>query len=83
MHPRQIDLDHPPYPKKKTIMRNLLFPKRSWTEEEDEMLMRVVEKYGPNRWSFIARFIPNRMGKQCRERWYNHLDPSINKDKWS
>ena len=23
------------------------------------------------------------MGKQCRERWYNHLDPNINKGAWT
>ena len=27
--------------------------------------------------------IHDRSGKQCRERWINHLDPDINKDKWS
>jgi hypothetical protein len=27
---------------------------------------------------------PPRSGKQCRERWYNHIDPKINKNqKWS
>ncbi len=25
----------------------------------------------------------NRSGKQCRERWHNHLDPNINKDYWT
>jgi hypothetical protein len=24
-----------------------------------------------------------RSGKQCRERWYNHLSPAINKQPWS
>lgn len=24
-----------------------------------------------------------RLGKQCRERWFNHLDPSINKGPWT
>lgn len=24
-----------------------------------------------------------RSGKQCRERWHNHLDPLINKSNWS
>ena len=24
-----------------------------------------------------------RSGKQCRERWHNHLDPNINKEPWS
>ena len=25
----------------------------------------------------------NRIGKQCRERWHNHLNPDIKKLKWS
>jgi hypothetical protein len=24
-----------------------------------------------------------RTGKQCRERWHNHLDPSIKKSTWT
>jgi len=24
-----------------------------------------------------------RHGKQCRERWNNHLDPSLKKSEWS
>lgn len=67
----------------KTIVKNLLFPKRSWTQEEDDILIEAVAKYGPQKWSLIARFIPNRLGKQCRERWVNHLDPSILKEPWS
>ena len=29
------------------------------------------------------RALPGRIGKQCRERWHNHLDPNIRKEKWS
>jgi myb proto-oncogene protein len=27
--------------------------------------------------------ITGRSGKQCRERWHNHLDPNINKTNWT
>jgi hypothetical protein len=27
--------------------------------------------------------LPGRIGKQCRERWFNHLDPSIKKGEWT
>ena len=27
--------------------------------------------------------MPGRIGKQCRERWHNHLDPNISKRKWT
>ncbi|CAI9093980.1 OLC1v1029608C1 [Oldenlandia corymbosa var. corymbosa] len=57
--------------------------KGPWTKEEDEHIIELVEKYGSKRWSFIAKFLPGRIGKQCRERWHNHLDPAIKKDAWT
>jgi len=35
------------------------------------------------RWSEIALSIPGRKGKQCRERYLNHLDPNLNKAPWT
>jgi hypothetical protein len=35
------------------------------------------------KWKEIATFLPGRIGKQCRERWYNNVDPKLNKDKWT
>ncbi|KAM6556834.1 hypothetical protein CsatB_003853 [Cannabis sativa] len=52
-------------------------------EEEDKQLIKLVGEYGVKRWSTIAKFIKGRMGKQCRERWHNHLDPSLNKNPWT
>ena len=37
----------------------------------------------PPQWSAIASKLPGRIGKQCRERWFNHLDPAIKKGEWS
>ena len=34
-------------------------------------------------WSVIAGRLHGRIGKQCRERWFNHLDPEINKGEWT
>ncbi|KAG0246942.1 hypothetical protein BGX31_005430 [Mortierella sp. GBA43] len=53
--------------------------KGPWTEEEDRKLRQLVEEFGPEKWVFIAAKIGTRTGKQCRERWHNHLDPMINK----
>ncbi len=50
---------------------------------EDQKLIILVEKNGPKNWSKISSFFSNRVGKQCRERWHNHLNPNINKKKWS
>ncbi|KAF9102931.1 Myb- protein A [Mortierella sp. AM989] len=53
--------------------------KGPWTEDEDRKLSDLVVRYGPEKWVFIASKIGSRTGKQCRERWHNHLDPHINK----
>jgi len=57
--------------------------KRQWTEEEDRIVCEHVRKLGPRKWSKIAANLPGRIGKQCRERWHNHLNPDIRKDTWS
>lgn len=57
--------------------------KGPWTQEEDEKIIDLVSKYGPTKWSIIAKSLPGRIGKQCRERWHNHLNPDIRKDAWT
>jgi hypothetical protein len=42
-----------------------------------------VGRIGAKKWSQIAQQLPGRIGKQCRERWHNHLNPAINKAPWS
>lgn len=55
----------------------------SWTAEEDEKVLRLVEKYGTKRWALIGQEFKDRTGKQCRERWHNHLNPEIHKGSWT
>ncbi|KAK6259121.1 hypothetical protein QQP08_001900 [Theobroma cacao] len=50
-----------------------------WRPAEDEKLEQFVEQYGPKNWNFIAQHLQGRSGKSCRLRWYNQLDPNINK----
>ncbi len=57
--------------------------KGPWTPEEDSTVVRLVQQHGNKKWSFIARQLKGRLGKQCRERWYNHLNPDINKGEWT
>uniref|UniRef100_A0ACD5VSU3 Uncharacterized protein n=1 Tax=Avena sativa TaxID=4498 RepID=A0ACD5VSU3_AVESA len=57
--------------------------KGPWTQEEDDKIIDLVNTYGPTKWSVIARSLPGRIGKQCRERWHNHLNPDIRKDAWT
>nr|XP_023884308.1 transcription factor MYB118-like isoform X2 [Quercus suber] len=57
--------------------------KGQWTPQEDRLLVQLIDRFGRKIWSQIARIITGRVGKQCRERWHNHLRPDIRKDNWT
>lgn len=61
-----------------------------WTTEEDQELVALVEKGGSGeqnnspKWSDIAQAITTqRTGKQCRERYLNHLKPRLRFEDWT
>ncbi|CAB9515252.1 Myb-related protein A [Seminavis robusta] len=55
-----------------------------WSTEEDDKLMELVRVNGATSWTAHSKAIPGRSGKQCRERWHNHLDPAVVKNrKWT
>lgn len=63
--------------------------KGPWTPEEDNIVrenvlkMQAASAEGVVKWATIAQQLPGRLGKQCRERWFNHLDPNIKKGEWT
>lgn len=75
------------------------FLRKPWTLEvtlrqEDTAVQALVRRYGDCNWSEVAshlqfefnvkgRWALDRTGKQCRERWHNHLDPTIAQESWS
>ncbi|XXG65530.1 hypothetical protein AAC387_Pa05g3209 [Persea americana] len=67
--------------------RKTLHPSRQrvgrWAVDEDKRLKISVMLFGPKLWNKIAKFIPGRTQVQCRERWFNTLDPSLNLGPWS
>ncbi|KAI3463736.1 hypothetical protein Pfo_020399 [Paulownia fortunei] len=54
-----------------------------WTAEEDKRLKVAVTLFGPKTWKKVARCVPGRTQVQCRERWVNCLDPSLNMAEWT
>ncbi|KAJ8755111.1 hypothetical protein K2173_018909 [Erythroxylum novogranatense] len=50
-----------------------------WRPTEDEKLRELVERYGPHNWNALAEKLGGRSGKSCRLRWFNQLDPRINR----
>lgn len=71
-----------PEPPKLTIARLVAY-QGPWTKEEDELVIELVQQYGAKNWSHIAEHLKGRIGKQCRERWHNNLNPQLNKGPWT
>ncbi|MCE2716565.1 MAG: Myb-like DNA-binding domain-containing protein [Pseudomonadota bacterium] len=60
-----------------------VFSTTSWTSAEDEILRVAVAIQGAKKWSTIAERLPAKIGKQCRERYMNHLDPTVDKSDFT
>ncbi|CAL9053637.1 transcription factor CSA-like isoform X1 [Musa acuminata AAA Group] len=54
-----------------------------WRPSEDAKLKELVSQYGPHNWNLIAEKLEGRSGKSCRLRWFNQLDPRINRRAFS
>ncbi|KAI8880573.1 hypothetical protein K501DRAFT_254761 [Backusella circina FSU 941] len=48
-----------------------------WTQEEDELLIKAVRKYGHSNWEACSRDIRGRSNIQCRNRWIRHLEHKL------
>ncbi len=57
---------------------------KTWTKDEDAILLGMVQNMRmPMKWSIVAQSMPERTGKQCRERYVNHLNPRLKSTDWS
>ena len=56
-----------------------------WTKREDMLLENSVRMHGSSNWVLVASELKetNRTGKQCRERWVNHLCPGVRQGSWT
>ena len=43
--------------------------KRSWNAEEDAYLIKLVQKYGAQKWTSIAEHLPGMQKKELRPHW--------------
>ncbi|XP_021593905.2 transcription factor MYB117, partial [Manihot esculenta] len=60
-----------------------LWARGHWKVAEDAKLKELVALHGPQNWNRIAEKLQGRSGKSCRLRWFNQLDPRINKSAFS
>jgi len=61
--------------------------KKPWNKDEDGRLSELVKltntKNKVHQWTKIATQMVDRTGKQCRERWHNHLKSDLRKGDWT
>ncbi|KAM3137347.1 hypothetical protein pb186bvf_010527 [Paramecium bursaria] len=56
---------------------------KTFTQSEDEELIKLVSQCGNNQWAYIAKLIPTKTSTQLRERWFKNLDQSIKRKRWT
>ena len=64
-------------------MKNRQYNRNNWKSYEDHLLSAQIQENGLENWKVIARQIPGRTAKQCRERWNDSLNPLLKKGKFS
>lgn len=57
--------------------------KVKFSTEEDQRLIFLVNKYGPNSWNIISAHMNGRNVRQCRERWRHYLSPQVSTKPWT
>jgi hypothetical protein len=57
--------------------------KGPFTPDEDSQIIDFVAANGAHNWPRMATILSHRTPKQCRERWFNHLDPAVYKAPWT
>ena len=55
--------------------------RKKFTPEEDEKLISLAATH--NRWEDIAKEMPGRNGRQCRDRYKNYLRPGYFNGQWT
>jgi hypothetical protein len=58
-------------------------PRRKFTLEEDLKLQSFVDTFSMNNWDDVARSLPNRSPRQCRDRYNNYLHESLVTCPWT
>lgn len=68
---------------RKSRLAGPLSKKVKFTKTEDLKLKDLIEKYSTNDWKKIAKHLPPRTARQCRERWCNYIDPNLSQEPWT
>lgn len=57
--------------------------RKKFSPEEDKKLKKLVETMNTYKWDDIAKYMPGRNGRQCRDRYKNYLSSSYFNGQWT
>jgi myb proto-oncogene protein len=57
--------------------------KVKFTLQQDQIIIKLVGNNPNPNWTEIAKQVPGKTGRQCRERWHQVLDPNVNSGPWT
>lgn len=55
---------------------------KRFTPNEDKIIKSLAMPNNENDWRKISSCLEGRTARQCRDRWNNYLNPSLNRDEW-
>jgi hypothetical protein len=55
----------------------------SFTADEDDRLRKLVARFGESDWGRVANGFAGRDRRQCRDRWFKYLAPTVHNGPWS
>lgn len=65
------------------MCRSFRSGRKAFSGEEDAELLRIVGGCVSPRWDEVALQMHGRSARQCRERWFNYVNPAIRSDAWT
>lgn len=63
--------------------RNKGSSRKKFTPDEDQILLNLINQNGAHTWDLIAKYMPGRSGRQCRDRYKNYLMEDLENGPWT
>ena len=60
-----------------------LFRRKKFSQNEDQLLILFAPHYGEKNWKLIAKHLPGRTARQCRDRYQNYLLSGLYNGPWT
>jgi hypothetical protein len=58
-------------------------PRTYFSTDEDALLLHAVQIFGQNNWKSVARLVPGKTVRQCRERFRSHLSRLVSRNPFA